>query len=209
MLFGTLETWLIWNLTGGPKGGVHVTDVTNASRTLLMDLHTLQWSSKLLGHFDIPEAMMPRIVSNGEVYGRCVTVIPGVPIAAALGDQQAALFGQLCFEPSDAKCTYGTGAFLLMNVGTSIVRSEHGLLSTVAYAAPGMDTMYALEGPDRGGAGRWSSGSATRSVSSTRRRRSRRWPGPSTTTAGATSCRRSPGSSLRTGIPRRAASWSG
>ncbi|MFA9217614.1 MAG: FGGY family carbohydrate kinase, partial [Sphingomonadaceae bacterium] len=86
----------------------HVTDVTNASRTLLMDLHTLQWSSKLLGVFDIPEAMMPEIVSNGEVYGRCTTVLRGVPISAALGDQQAALFGQMCFEPSDAKCTYGT-----------------------------------------------------------------------------------------------------
>lgn len=147
VLFGTLESWLIWNLTGGPRGGVHVTDVTNASRTLLMDLHTLQWSTKLLGVFDIPEAMMPEIVSNGEVYGRCATVLRGVPIAAALGDQQAALFGQMCFEPSDAKCTYGTGAFLLMNVGTSIVRSGHGLLSTVAYAAPGIETMYALEGP--------------------------------------------------------------
>ncbi|WP_085177593.1 glycerol kinase GlpK [Mycolicibacterium iranicum] len=147
VLFGTLESWLIWNLTGGPRGGVHVSDVTNASRTLLMDLHSLQWSSKLTGVFDIPEVMLPRIVSNAEVYGRCTTVLPGVPIAAALGDQQAALFGQMCFEPREAKCTYGTGAFLLMNVGTSIVRSRRGLLSTVAYAAPGEEPMYALEGP--------------------------------------------------------------
>ncbi|WP_082570109.1 glycerol kinase GlpK [Mycobacterium sp. Root135] len=147
VLFGTLESWLIWNLTGGPKGGIHVTDVTNASRTLLMDLHTLEWSPKLMAILDIPEAMMPRIVSNCEVYANCATVLPGVPIAAALGDQQAALFGQMCFEPSDAKCTYGTGAFLLMNVGTQIVESSNGLLSTVAYAAPGAEPMYALEGP--------------------------------------------------------------
>lgn len=146
-LFGTLESWLIWNLTGGPKHGIHVTDVTNASRTMLMDLRSLQWSSKLLGLLDIPEAMLPRIVSNSEVYAHCTSVLPGVPIAAAIGDQQAALFGQLCFEPGDAKCTYGTGAFLLMNVGTSIVDSTHGLLPTVGFAAPGSDPMYALEGP--------------------------------------------------------------
>ncbi|OBF30427.1 glycerol kinase [Mycobacterium sp. ACS1612] len=146
-LFGTLESWLIWNLTGGPKHGIHVTDVTNASRTLFMDLRLMQWSSKLLGLLDIPEPMMPRIVSNSEVYARCSVVLPGVPIAAAIGDQQAALFGQMCFDPGDAKCTYGTGAFLLMNVGTSIVESPHGLLPTVAYAAPGHAPMYALEGP--------------------------------------------------------------
>jgi glycerol kinase len=147
VLFGTLESWLIWNLTGGPRGGIHVTDVTNASRTLLMDLQRMQWSSRLLTLLDIPVPMMPRIVSNGEVYGKCVTVLPGVPIAAALGDQQAALFGQTCFAPGDAKCTYGTGAFLLTNVGTSIVQSAHGLLPTVAYTAPGTAPMFALEGP--------------------------------------------------------------
>ena len=147
VLFGTLESWLIWNLTGGPHGGIHVTDATNASRTLLMDIETMQWSSKLLALLDIPETMMPRIVSNCEVYATCTTTLPGVPIAAALGDQQAALFGQTCFSPGDAKCTYGTGAFLLTNVGTSIVQSAHGLLPTVAYTAPGVDPMFALEGP--------------------------------------------------------------
>jgi glycerol kinase len=147
VLFGTLESWLIWNLTGGPRGGIHVTDVTNASRTLLMDIKKMQWSTKLLNLLDIPETMMPRIVTNCEIYAKCTTVLPGVPIAAALGDQQAALFGQTCFAPGDAKCTYGTGAFLLANVGTSIVQSSHGLLPTVAYAAPGMEPMFALEGP--------------------------------------------------------------
>ncbi len=147
VLFGTLESWLIWNLSGGPKGGIHVTDVTNASRTLLLDLNRCEWSPRMLRVLDIPEAMIPRVVSNSEVYARCTTVLPGVPIAGALGDQQSALFGQTCFDPGDMKCTYGTGAFLLMNVGESIVESTHGLVPTVAYSLPGAAPVYALEGP--------------------------------------------------------------
>ncbi|GIJ49079.1 glycerol kinase [Virgisporangium aliadipatigenens] len=146
VLFGTMETWLIWNLTGGPSGGLHVTDVTNASRTMLMDLRTLSWDDDLLAFFDIPRAMLPSIRSSSEVYGRAVEAFPGVRIGAALGDQQAALFGQTCFAPGDAKCTYGTGSFLLLNTGSAPVRSTHGLLSTVAYQIAGADPVYALEG---------------------------------------------------------------
>ena len=147
VLFGTLETWLIWNLTGGPKGGIHITDVTNASRTLLLDLRRRDWSSRMLRLLDIPEATMPRVVGSSEVYATCARVLPGVPIASALGDQQAALFGQTCFDPGDVKCTYGTGAFVLMNVGTLIVASARGLVPTIAYALPGEAPVYALEGP--------------------------------------------------------------
>ena len=147
VLFGTLETWLIWNLTGGPKGGIHITDVTNASRTLLLDLRRRDWSSRMLRLLDIPEAMMPRVVGSSEVYAKCARVLPGVPIASALGDQQSALFGQTCFTPGDVKCTYGTGAFVLMNVGTSIVPSARGLVPTIAYSLPGEAPVYALEGP--------------------------------------------------------------
>src|SRR5690349_11955 len=110
ILFGTVDSWLIWNLTGG----LHITDVTNASRTMLMDLTTLEWDDELLAMFGIPRAMLPQIRSSGEVYG---TALDGVPIAAAIGDQQAALFGQTCLSPGEAKCTYGTGGFLLMNTG--------------------------------------------------------------------------------------------
>jgi glycerol kinase len=145
-LFGTMETWLIWNLTGGPAGGVHVTDVTNASRTMLMDLRTLRWDERLLAALDIPAEMLPRICGNAEVYGTCTSVLPGVTIGGALGDQQAALVGQTCFDPGEAKCTYGTGAFMLLNTGTTVVESTHGLLPTVAYSLPGIDTVYALEG---------------------------------------------------------------
>ena len=146
-LFGTLESWLIWNLTGGPRGGIHVTDITNASRTLLLDLHRGQWSSRMLRLLDIPESMMPTVVGNSEVYARCTKVLPGVPIGGALGDQQSALFGQLCLEPGEVKCTFGTGAFVLMNVGESIVTSERGLMPTVAYQLPGAHRVFALEGP--------------------------------------------------------------
>ncbi|MFI5956110.1 glycerol kinase GlpK [Cryptosporangium sp. NPDC051539] len=142
ILFGTMETWLIWNLTGG----VHVTDVTNASRTMLMDLRTLQWSPEQLEFFGIPAAILPEIRSSAEVYGVCSTVLPGVAITAALGDQQAALFGQVCFAPGDAKCTYGTGSFLLLNTGTEVVQSTNGLLSTVGYRIGGEQATYALEG---------------------------------------------------------------
>lgn len=146
-LFGTLESWLIWNLTGGPKGGIHVTDITNASRTLLLDLRRGQWSTRMLRLLDIPESMMPQVVGNSEVYARCSRILPGVPIGGAFGDQQSALFGQLCLSPGDVKCTFGTGAFVLMNVGTSIAHSERGLMPTVAYQLPDAERVYALEGP--------------------------------------------------------------
>jgi glycerol kinase len=139
VLFGTMDSWLIWNLTGGS----HLTDVTNASRTMLMDISTLDWSSELLEVFGIPRAMLPEIRSSAEIYG----TYQGMPIAAAIGDQQAALFGQTCFAPGEAKCTYGTGGFLLMNTGTTPIRSGHGLITTVGYQI-GADTppVYALEG---------------------------------------------------------------
>ncbi|MFC6882481.1 MULTISPECIES: glycerol kinase GlpK [Actinomadura] len=146
VLFGTMESWLIWNLSGGPDGGVHVTDVTNASRTLLMDLRTLAWDDGLLSFFDVPRAMLPEIRSSTETYGTARRVFPGVRIGAALGDQQAALFGQTCFAPGETKCTYGTGAFLLMNTGTTPVRSGNGLLTTVGYKIGDEDAVYALEG---------------------------------------------------------------
>ncbi|WP_430786775.1 glycerol kinase GlpK [Actinoplanes sp. G11-F43] len=142
VLFGTVDSWLIWNLTGGR----HLTDVTNASRTMLMNLGTLDWDDDLLGLFGIPRVMLPEIRSSGEVYGTADAALPGVPIAATLGDQQAALFGQTCFEPGEAKCTYGTGGFLLMNTGTTPVRSSHGLITTVAYRFGDQQPVFALEG---------------------------------------------------------------
>ena len=146
VLFGTMESWLIWNLSGGVAGGVHVTDVTNASRTLLMDLHTLSWDDGLLDFFGVPKAMLPEIRSSTETYGTARRVFPGVRIGAALGDQQAALFGQTCFSPGETKCTYGTGAFLLMNTGTTPVKSDNGLLTTVGYKIGDEPAVYALEG---------------------------------------------------------------
>ncbi|NIZ93729.1 glycerol kinase GlpK [Kineococcus rubinsiae] len=146
VLFGTIDSWLVWNLTGGPDGGTHVTDVTNASRTMLMDLRTLDYSPQMLEEFGIPRACLPEIRSSSEVYGTARTVVPGARIGAALGDQQAALFGQTCFSPGEAKCTYGTGGFLLMNTGTEITRSSHGLLTTVAHRIGDEPPAYALEG---------------------------------------------------------------
>ncbi|MGI5202297.1 glycerol kinase GlpK [Spirillospora sp. CA-108201] len=146
VLFGTMESWLIWNLSGGVDGGVHVTDVTNASRTLLMDLRTLSWDDGLLDFFGVPTAMLPEIRSSTETYGTARRVFPGVRVGAALGDQQAALFGQACFSPGETKCTYGTGAFLLMNTGTTPVRSDNGLLTTVGYKIGDEPAVYALEG---------------------------------------------------------------
>ncbi|MEU4236264.1 glycerol kinase GlpK [Actinoplanes sp. NPDC026619] len=142
VLFGTMDSWLIWNLTGGR----HLTDVTNASRTQLMNLHTLDWDDELLRLFRIPRPMLPEIRSSAEIYGHAEAVLPGVPIAAAIGDQQAALFGQTCFAPGEAKCTYGTGNFVLLNTGTTPVRSTHGLLTTVAYRFGTGAPIYALEG---------------------------------------------------------------
>ncbi|WP_024804019.1 glycerol kinase GlpK [Nocardia sp. BMG51109] len=146
VLFGTMESWLIWNLTGGIDGGLHVTDVTNASRTLLMNLATRAWDPELLRLFGIPAAMLPRIQPSTASFGRVRSVVPGLPIAAALGDQHAALFGQTCFARGETKCTYGTGAFLMMNTGSELVRSEHGLLTTIGYQIAD-EPVYALEGP--------------------------------------------------------------
>ncbi len=146
VLFGTMETWLVWNLTGGPDGGVHITDVTNASRTMLMDIDALAWDDGLLEAMGVPRAVLPEIRSSSEVYGTATTVLPGTPIAAALGDQQAALFGQTCFAAGEAKCTYGTGSFLLLNTGSETVRSTHGLLTTVGYKLGDEPAVYALEG---------------------------------------------------------------
>ncbi|MFH0241216.1 glycerol kinase GlpK [Streptomyces sp. HK10] len=145
--FGTMDSWLIWNLTGGTEGGVHVTDVTNASRTMLMNLETLQWDSSILDAMGIPEAMLPEIRSSAEVYGTtAVGTSTGVPVASALGDQQAAIFGQTCYEVGDAKNTYGTGSFLLLNTGHRPVTSKSGLVTTVGYQLGGERPVYCLEG---------------------------------------------------------------
>ena len=139
--FGTMDTWLIYQLTGR-----HVTDVTNASRTMMMNIASLDWDDELLAALGVPRAMLPEIVPSSQVYGEARGDLAGVPVAGALGDQQAALFGQTCFAPGEAKCTYGTGSFLLLNTGTSPVRSEHGLLTTVAYQIGDQAPVYALEG---------------------------------------------------------------
>jgi glycerol kinase len=147
LLFGNIDTFLLWNLTGGPQGGVHVTDVTNASRTQLLNLRTLDWDEKLLAAFEIPRAVLPRVRSSSEVYGQATLgVIAGVPITGILGDQQAALVGQACFRPGEVKNTYGTGCFLLMNTGERLVASNFGLLTTVAYKFGDGAAHYALEG---------------------------------------------------------------
>eukprot|EP00128_Syssomonas_multiformis_P011504 Colp12_sorted_trinity150504_noHs@3927 len=146
-LFGTIDTWLIWNITGGVKGGVHVTDVTNASRTMLMNLKTLAWDPEQLAFFGIPSSVLPRIASSAEVYGHAkLGILEGVPVSGCLGDQSAALVGQLCFNPGDAKNTYGTGCFLLYNTGSKPVTSRHGLLTTLAYKFGSDEPVYALEG---------------------------------------------------------------
>jgi glycerol kinase len=144
--FGTIDSWLVWNLTGGTDGGRHVTDVTNAGRTLLMNLETLQWDPSLLSAMDVPEAVLPEIRSSAEVYGTAVGVLDGVPVAAALGDQHAAVFGQACYAVGTAKNTYGTGSFLLLNTGIRPVVSKHGLLTTVGYRIDGEAPVYCLEG---------------------------------------------------------------
>jgi glycerol kinase len=147
LLFGNIDTFLVWHLTGGPHGGIHVTDVTNASRTQLMNLETLVWDRELLDVFGIPEAILPKICSSSEVYGEVKEgPLSGVPIAGILGDQQAALVGQTCFRPGEAKNTYGTGCFLLMNTGEQPVQSKHGLLTTVAFKFGSKPAHYALEG---------------------------------------------------------------
>jgi glycerol kinase len=150
-VFGTIDTWLLWNLTGGPRGGVHVTDVTNASRTMLMDLETLDWDDELLSFFGIPRAMLPSIASSSPRQPYGVTTPSGplggeVPITGILGDQHAAMVGQVCLQPGEAKNTYGTGNFLLLNTGEQIVRSRNGLLTTVCYQFGDAKPVYALEG---------------------------------------------------------------
>jgi glycerol kinase len=150
-LFGNTDSWLLWNLTGGVNGGVHVTDVTNASRTMLMNLETLEWDDELLDIFGVPRAMLPEIRPSSDpgLYGHTLASGPlggEVPLAAALGDQQAAMVGQVCLSPGEAKNTYGTGNFLLLNTGTDLVRSENGLLSTVCYQFGDQLPVYALEG---------------------------------------------------------------
>ena len=149
LIFGTMDTWLLWNLTGGVNGGVFATDVTNASRTLLMDIEKLEWNDELLDIFNIQRSTLPNIKSSSEIYGH--TLKDGVfgseiPISGILGDQQAAMVGQGCFEMGDSKCTYGTGNFALVNTGAQIIRSEMGLLTTVCYKFGTEETKYALEG---------------------------------------------------------------
>jgi glycerol kinase len=147
VLFGNIDTFLLWHLTGGPHGGVHLTDVTNASRTQLMNIETLSWDQEMLDAFGVPRAMLPRICSSSEVYAQVKEpALKDVPIAGILGDQQAALVGQACFRPGEAKNTYGTGCFLLMNTGDRPFQSTHGLLTTVAYKLGDQPAQYALEG---------------------------------------------------------------
>jgi glycerol kinase len=146
VLFGTIDAWCLWNLTGGPDGGLHVTDVTNASRTMLMNLATLDWDDDILQVLGLPRAMLPQIRSSSEVYGTCRAPLAGIPVAGDLGDQQAALFGQTCFSIGEAKNTYGTGCFLLLNTGPTPVTSGSGLLTTLAYQIGGAPPAYCLEG---------------------------------------------------------------
>jgi glycerol kinase len=141
LLFGTIDSWLIWNLTGR-----HATDVTNASRSMLMNLATMGWDDDLLAAIGVPRAMLPEVCSSSQVYGPARGLLEGVPVASALGDQQAALFGQTCFAPGEGKCTYGTGSFLLVNTGERPVMSASGLLTTVAYRVGEAAPVYALEG---------------------------------------------------------------
>jgi glycerol kinase len=145
-LFGNMDTFIAWHLTGGTEGGIHITDVTNASRTQLMDLATCQWDDEILRVLNIPKKMLPEIKSSSMVYGHAKGVLGGVPLAGILGDQQAALVGQTCFNPGQGKNTYGTGCFLLMNTGLKPVSSQHGLLTTVAYQLGNEPVHYALEG---------------------------------------------------------------
>jgi glycerol kinase len=146
VLFGNIDTWVIWNLTGGPNGGVHVTDVSNASRTMLMNLETLDWDDEILGIMGVPKAMLPAVRASSDVYGTAVGDLAGIPVAGDLGDQQAALFGQTCYDAGEAKNTYGTGCFMLLNTGTKPVPSKSGLLTTLGYKIGNQPAVYALEG---------------------------------------------------------------
>lgn len=146
LLFGNADSWIIWKMTGGVNGGIHITDVTNASRTMLMDLNTLAWDKDILSQFDIPDQILPKIMPSSLVYGLSKDPIAGIPIASDLGDQQAALFGQNCFEAGQAKNTYGTGCFMLMNTGNTPTQSKNGLLTTVGYQIGSLPAVYCLEG---------------------------------------------------------------
>ena len=146
LLFGNIDSWCIWNLTGGPEGGVHITDVSNASRTMLMDLAALAWDDEILGLLEIPRSMLPSIEASSKVYGTARGTLSGVPVAGDLGDQQAALFGQTCFGIGDAKATYGTSCNIDLNTGTTPVPSKSGLISTVGYKIGDQPAVYALEG---------------------------------------------------------------
>ncbi len=146
VIFGNIDSWVIWQLTGGPDGGVHVTDVTNASRTMMMSLETLDWDDEILGILGVPRAMLPEIKASSEVYGEAKGDLDGISVAGDLGDQQAALFGQTCFSVGEAKNTYGTGNFLLLNTGNEIVQSKSGLLTTLAYKIGDQPATYCLEG---------------------------------------------------------------
>jgi glycerol kinase len=147
LIFGNMDTWLIWNLTGGTNGGLHITDVTNASRTMLMDLKTLSWDTEIASTIGVPMSMLPEIHASSEVYGDVKTgALTGVALAGDLGDQQAATFGQACFDVGQAKNTYGTGNFMLINTGTELVHSKSGLLTTVGYKIGDNDAIYCLEG---------------------------------------------------------------
>jgi glycerol kinase len=146
ILFGNMDTWVIWNLTGGAQGGVHITDVSNASRTMLMNLASLDWDTTILNTLDIPRVILPAIRSSSEVYGLAKGLLDGVPVAGDLGDQQAALFGQTCFNAGEAKNTYGTGCFMLLNTGTAPVQSRNGLLTTLGYKIGDQPAVYCLEG---------------------------------------------------------------
>jgi len=146
VLFGNVDTWVIWNLTGGSNGGVHVTDVSNASRTMLMNLETLDWDPDMLEVMGIPRAMLPSVRASADVYGNAVGALDGIPVAGDLGDQQAALFGQTCFSAGEAKNTYGTGCFMLLNTGTKPVQSQNGLLTTLGYKIGDEPAVYCLEG---------------------------------------------------------------
>jgi len=146
VLFGNIDTWVIWNLTGGPKGGVHVTDVSNGSRTMLMNLETLDWDEEILKIMGVPRAMLPKVMPSSAVYGKAVGDLAGIPVAGDLGDQQAALFGQACYSAGEAKNTYGTGCFMLLNTGTKPVQSKNGLLTTLGYKIGDQPAVYCLEG---------------------------------------------------------------
>jgi glycerol kinase len=146
LAFGNIDTWCLWNLTGGVDGGLHITDVTNASRTMLMNLETLDWDPEILKIMGIPKAMLPQIRPSSEVYGKCVGDLAGIPVAGDLGDQQAAIFGQTCYSVGEAKNTYGTGNFMLLNTGTKPVQSKNGLLTTMGYKIGSQPAVYCLEG---------------------------------------------------------------